>query len=514
MDGGSTEPASHMSQDDCNWGDVPEKIPKTKLSSFESSGKAPMSYSPKTMPEKTSGTLTSSDNTFLNQYYLSKLDISAELALPELYDQCISLLDVEKNASIDSDASTGFLKRYAATLSPFSVTLPYSNDSIKQCGLDSVLRFPKSKRSFEKGLTSPTRKDARTKLSSFESSGKAPMSYSPKTMPEKTSGTLTSSDNTFLSQYYLSKLDISAELALPELYDQCISLLDVEKNASIDSDASTGFLKHGSRSRQRYAATLSPFSADSSLFQLTLSNSRGLDSGLEISKNQNGHLKRDSASPTCKDASVPFQVDGGSTEPASHMSQDDCNWGDVPEKIPRTKLSSFESSGKAPMSYSPKTMPEKTSGTLTSSDNTFLSQYYLSKLDISAKLALPELYDQCISLLDVEKNASIDSDASTGFLKRAIEHYKKERVELPKWGKVDVNLATNRKQLDEPVSSSSLVNMQVAVSTDDALTNMPISTLHLNKEETLSRPAEEHLEELHQNLCQRGQDHVCAHPVN
>ncbi|KAK4277543.1 hypothetical protein QN277_015529 [Acacia crassicarpa] len=269
-----------------------------------------------------------------------------------------------------------------------------------------------------------------------------------------------------------------------------------------------------------------------------LSNSRGLDSGPEISKDQNGHLKRDSSSPTCKDASVPFQVDGASTEPASHMSQDDSNWGDVPEKIPRTKLTSFESSGKVPMSYSPKTMPEKTSGMLTPSDNSFLSQHYLSKLDISVELALPELYDQCMSLLDVEKNASIDSEASTGFFKhgsrsqqryaatlspfpadsslfqRAIEHYKEERVEMPKWGKVDVNLATNRKQLDEPVSSSSLVNMQVAVSTGDALTNMPISTLHLNKEETLSPPAEEHLEELHQNLCRRGQDHVCAHPVN
>lgn len=148
-----------------------------------------------------------------------------------------------------------------------------------------------------------------------------------------------------------------------------------------------------------------------------LLNHNILDSGPETSMGHNGHLKRDSTPPACEDAPVPLQVGGVSTEPASHMSQDYCKWDHVPVKIPRTKLCSSECSGKV-MSCSPTTMPEKALGMLASSNNTsFLSQTYLTKLDISTELTHPELYDQCMRLLDIGKSASIDSDVSTGFLK-------------------------------------------------------------------------------------------------
>lgn len=97
-------------------------------------------------------------------------------------------------------------------------------------------------------------------------------------------------------------------------------------------------------------------------------------------------------------------------------------------------------------------------------------------------------------------------------LQRAIEHYKKERVELPNGERVDIISAFNQVQVDEAVPTPSLEDIQVTVSADDALANMPLSTLDLQKVKTLS-PAKQHLKDPHQNLGQKGQDHLCNHSV-
>lgn len=144
-----------------------------------------------------------------------------------------------------------------------------------------------------------------------------------------------------------------------------------------------------------------------------LANSCGWISGSETWKERNAELKKDLPSPASQEESVPFPVDDGLTEPAFQMSQDENNWSGVHEKGPETRASSFGSPEKVPMNSSPTIVPEKVPITSTPSDNTSLfSRNYLSKLDISAELALPELYDQCMCLLNVERITYVDSDAS------------------------------------------------------------------------------------------------------
>ncbi|KAE9604007.1 hypothetical protein Lalb_Chr11g0066791 [Lupinus albus] len=112
-----------------------------------------------------------------------------------------------------------------------------------------------------------------TKLGSLISPAKVPLNSLPTTIPEKVPDTSIQSDSTSLrSHFYLLKLDISEDLVLPELYDQCMFSLNADKNASIDADASSKpFLKNARRARQKYAATLSrqaPFpEIDNSVFK-------------------------------------------------------------------------------------------------------------------------------------------------------------------------------------------------------------------------------------------------------
>jgi hypothetical protein len=47
---------------------------------------------------------------------------------------------------------------------------------------------------------------------------------------------LQSNDRSHFARAYLSKLDISTELASPELYSQCMSLLSMEQGANADED--------------------------------------------------------------------------------------------------------------------------------------------------------------------------------------------------------------------------------------------------------------------------------------
>lgn len=64
------------------------------------------SKAPETIPEKEpSNPETSKDSHHLGHVYLSKLDVSADLTYPELYNQCTSLMDKEQSKAGDEVAS-------------------------------------------------------------------------------------------------------------------------------------------------------------------------------------------------------------------------------------------------------------------------------------------------------------------------------------------------------------------------------------------------------------------------
>lgn len=139
-------------------------------------------------------------------------------------------------------------------------------------------------------------------------------------------------------------------------------------------------------------------------------NSHGWESGSESWKEQNCDSKKDLPSPACKDESAPALVENGLPD---QTSQDENNHAESHEKSPETKGSSVSSPGKVPLNSLPTTVLEKPV-TFTPEDNTSLfTRFYLSKLDISTDLVLPELYDQCVCALNVGKKASDDVVAST-----------------------------------------------------------------------------------------------------
>ncbi|KAF7816699.1 nipped-B-like protein B [Senna tora] len=272
-------------------------------------------------------------------------------------------------------------------------------------------------------------------------------------------------------------------------------------------------------------------------------NSRSWESGSETWKEQNGDLKKDLPSPAHKDAPAPApaEVDDGLAEQDSQMSKDEGNQDVSQDKAPEIKLPSFSTPSKAPLK-SLSTPIEKVPEPSTSDNASLFSRVYLSKLDISKELALSELHDQCMCLLSVDKKASNGADSRTDlFLKngsgaqlryaatisrhspfpaidtsifqRAIDLYKKQRVELPNREKVDIIPASNQVQGNESVPIPSLENMQISVSTCDARVNMPLSTLGPKTVATICPPAEEHLEELDQMSSQKQQDHVCSNSL-
>jgi len=146
-------------------------------------------------------------------------------------------------------------------------------------------------------------------------------------------------------------------------------------------------------------------------------NNHGWESGSDAWKEQNCDSKKELPSPVCKDESVPALIDNGLTDLTSQMSQDEHNRHEHVEKSPERKLSSLSSPAEEQLHSSSSTLPEKLPDTLTPSDDTSLfSRFYLSKLDISVDLVSPELYDQCMCVLNVDKSASVDAMASTELL--------------------------------------------------------------------------------------------------
>ncbi|KAK7351000.1 hypothetical protein VNO77_10114 [Canavalia gladiata] len=270
-------------------------------------------------------------------------------------------------------------------------------------------------------------------------------------------------------------------------------------------------------------------------------NSHGWESGSETWKEQNSDSKKELPSPACKDESVPTLVDNGLTDQTTQMSQDEHSRDELHEKSPETKLSSL-SSAEVLLNSSPSTILEKLPDALTPRDNTPLfSRFYLSKLDISVDLVLPELYDQCMCALNGDKSASVDTVTNTElFLKngsrarkkhtailskhspfpaidnsiflRAIDLYKKHSVKLPKSGEVDNVAVSKQVQVDESVLIPSLENGHVSVSASNGTKDVPTPTLEPNKVETTS-PVKEQFEEINQTCDQMEQDHDCTHSL-
>jgi hypothetical protein len=93
----------HQSQNENTHQKVQAEIVETK--SAVASAKESLRSMPKTTHEKMPDPpkLQSNDRSHFARAYLSKLDISTELASPELYSQCMSLLSMEQGANADED---------------------------------------------------------------------------------------------------------------------------------------------------------------------------------------------------------------------------------------------------------------------------------------------------------------------------------------------------------------------------------------------------------------------------
>ncbi|KAK7410707.1 hypothetical protein VNO78_01710 [Psophocarpus tetragonolobus] len=265
-------------------------------------------------------------------------------------------------------------------------------------------------------------------------------------------------------------------------------------------------------------------------------NSHGWESGSETWKEQNCDSKKELPSPAYKDESVPALVDNGLTDQTSQMSQDEPNQDELVDKSPERKLPSLNSLAEVPLNSSSSTVLDKVPETTTPSDKTSLfSRFYLSKLDISVDLVLPELYDQCMCALNVDNSASVDTVANAELLlkngsrtrqkyaatlsrrspfpeidssifQRAIDLYKKHRVNLPNKGDVDIIAVSNQMEVDESVPTSSLENGHVSVSVSNGTKDVPMPTLESGKVETTSS-ANEQLDEINQTYSQMEEDH-------
>ncbi|KAG2709609.1 hypothetical protein I3760_05G247400 [Carya illinoinensis] len=190
-------------------------------------------------------------------------------------------------------------------------------------------------------------------------------------------------------------------------------------------------------------------------------NGRGWESNADLWKGQDADMKRDLASPSHKD-DYPVQatIDDALAVKAAQRSHHEDNYQEV-----QVKTTEISSTGTSPAQETSETLPkpahEKAADhpKLSSDDVSHFNIFYLSKLDISAELARPELYSQCINLLDIEQRETTEEDTTmdvfledsgrTGLkfsnnllshspfpaikdsvLQRAMDLYKKQRVEV------------------------------------------------------------------------------------
>lgn len=91
-------------------------------------------------------------------------------------------------------------------------------------------------------------------------------------------------------------------------------------------------------------------------------------------------------------------------------------------------------------------------------------------------------------------------------LQRAIDLYKKHRVNLPNKREVDDTVVFHQMQVDESFPVPNLENGHVSVSACNGIKDVPMPTLESGKVETTS-PAKEQLEGINQTYIQMEQDH-------
>lgn len=147
-------------------------------------------------------------------------------------------------------------------------------------------------------------------------------------------------------------------------------------------------------------------------------NGRGWESNAEMWKGQEGDMKRELPSPSQKD-DYPVQapVDDGLAVKAGQRSHHEDNHYEV-----QANAIEISSTGTSPAKETSDSLAkpsfEKAAdhSKFPTHDVSHFTRFYLSKLDISAELARPELYKECISLLDMERSITLDGNTTMDVL--------------------------------------------------------------------------------------------------
>ncbi|XP_038683659.1 uncharacterized protein LOC119983990 isoform X2 [Tripterygium wilfordii] len=216
-------------------------------------------------------------------------------------------------------------------------------------------------------------------------------------------------------------------------------------------------------------------------------NGRGWESSGDVWKGQNDDVSMDlPAMSQEEDLPMRSVVDDVHTGQVGQKSQYENDHGTVK---PTETASIVISPSKEMPKFSPEVTHEKSSVTTKTSNEDGVTRFcraYLSKLDISTELTDPELYGQCMTLLNIEQNGTADRDinmlvslqddgraiskSSSSFLglkllpvaddsvfQRAMDFYKKQRVNLRALETVcgepsDIISASNLEKMEEPVN--------------------------------------------------------------
>ncbi|GAV66206.1 hypothetical protein CFOL_v3_09716 [Cephalotus follicularis] len=247
-------------------------------------------------------------------------------------------------------------------------------------------------------------------------------------------------------------------------------------------------------------------------------NGRGWETSVDMWKGQNGDVKMELPSKTQKEdhSSVHAPVDDTSSGQTGLRSQY--------EHDHPTNSVEIKSSATSPMKESTKSLPKATKEkspdpSKVSNNDNFANhcRAYLSKLDISSELAGSELFSKCMSLLDVDQIATVDEDinmlvnlkdgaravpkdlimllspslfpaTNDSVFQRAMDHYKKQRVELssfPMFNCRALDIISSSNQ--EKVLVCDMENAEELVSIGEAqMLNAPMPLLDQKKAEAVS----------------------------
>ncbi|XP_018838726.2 fl(2)d-associated complex component-like isoform X2 [Juglans regia] len=252
-------------------------------------------------------------------------------------------------------------------------------------------------------------------------------------------------------------------------------------------------------------------------------NGRGWESNMDSWKGHDGDMKRDLSSPSHKgDHPVQVPVDDTLAVRAGQRYHNEENHQEV---LAKTTEISF--TGTSPPQETSEVLPKPGHGNAAdhskflSDDLSHFSRFYLSKLDISAEFAHPELYSRCISLLDIEQSTAMDEDTTMdvyvedggraglkyfnnlsshslfpaikdSVLQRAMNLYKKQRVEVVgllsiRRGTLGIISASNQETVEEQALVCEVVEAEEPVPTMDVkVPSAHISTVDQNKVEAVS----------------------------